>query len=61
MEQLQQLLLDYGLTEKFKWRTPFISYQGNNAIRIGSFKSFCIISFFKGVLLQDTNEILSIP
>lgn len=61
IEQLRQLLLDCGLTEEFKWRTPCYSFQGNNVILIGSFKEYCALSFFKGTLLQDSNGILSKP
>lgn len=59
--QLRLLLLDCGLTEEFKWRTPCYSFQGNNVVLIGSFKEYCALSFFKGTLLQDSNGILSKP
>ncbi len=59
--QLRTLLLDCGLTEEFKWRNPCYSFQGNNIVLIGSFKAFCSLSFFKGILLQDSNELLSKP
>ncbi|WP_367754609.1 DUF1801 domain-containing protein [Flavobacterium sp. WC2430] len=61
MEQLRKLLLDCGLTEEFKWRTPCYSFQGNNIALIASFKAFCAISFLKGSLLQDANGILIQP
>jgi uncharacterized protein YdeI (YjbR/CyaY-like superfamily) len=61
IEQLRLLLLDCGLTEEFKWRTPCYTFQGNNVVLIGSFKEYCALSFFKGTLLQDSNEILSKP
>ncbi len=61
IEQLRVLLLDCGLTEEFKWRTPCYSFQEKNVVLIGSFKAFCTLSFFKGTLLQDTNKILSKP
>ncbi|WP_348813588.1 DUF1801 domain-containing protein [Flavobacterium maritimum] len=61
MEQLRLLLLDCGLTEEFKWRTPCYSFRGNNVVLIGSFKEYCTLSFFKGTLLQDSNGILSKP
>ncbi len=59
--QLRLLLLDCGLTEEFKWCTPCYSFQGNNVVLIGSFKEYCALSFFKGILLQDTDGILSKP
>jgi uncharacterized protein YdeI (YjbR/CyaY-like superfamily) len=61
IEQLRLLLLDCGLTEEFKWRTPCYSFQGNNVVLIGIFKEYCALSFFKGTLLQDSNGILCKP
>jgi uncharacterized protein YdeI (YjbR/CyaY-like superfamily) len=59
--QLRTLLLDCGLTEEFKWRNPCYCFQGNNVVLIGSFKEFCSLSFFKGTLLQDSNNVLIKP
>jgi len=59
--QLRTLLLDCGLTEEFKWRNPCYCFQGNNVVLIGSFKEFCSLSFFKGILLQDSNGVLIKP
>lgn len=61
IEQLRLLLLDCGLTEEFKWRTPCYCFQGHNVVLIGCFKEYCALSFFKGTLLQDTHGILSKP
>lgn len=61
IKQLRTLLLDGGLTEEFKWRTPCYSFQGNNVIIIGCFKNYCTLSFFKGALLQDSHKVLSKP
>jgi uncharacterized protein YdeI (YjbR/CyaY-like superfamily) len=61
MEQLRLLLLDCGLTEEFKWRMPCYCFQGNNIVLIGSFKEYCTLSFFKGILLQDSSGLLSKP
>ena len=58
---LRTLLLDGGLTEEFKWRTPCYSFQGNNVVIIGCFKNYCTLSFFKGALLQDSHKVLSKP
>lgn len=58
IEQLRRIVLSCGLTEELKWRAPCYSFQKNNIIIIGSFKEFCALSFFKGVLLKDTNDIL---
>lgn len=59
--QLRKLLLDCGLTEEFKWRTPCYTFQGSNVVLIGSFKEYCALSFFKGTLLEDSKCLLSKP
>ena len=61
IKQLRLLLLDCGLTEEFKWRMPCYCFQGNNVVLIGNFKEYCTLSFFKGILLQDSNSLLSKP
>lgn len=61
IKQLRELLLQCGLTEEFKWRTPCYSFKGKNVVLIGSFKEYCTLSFFKGSLLQDSNGILCKP
>lgn len=61
IKQLRELLLDCGLTEEFKWRTPCYSFKGKNVVLIGCFKEYCALSFFKGTLLQDSNGMLSKP
>lgn len=61
IKQLRILLLDCGLTEEFKWRTPCYSFQGNNVVIIGCFKNYCTLSFFKGTLLQDNHRVLCKP
>ena len=61
IKQLRKLLLDCGLTEEFKWRMPCYCFQGNNIVLVGSFKEYCTLSFFKGILLQDSSSLLSKP
>lgn len=61
IKQLRELLLDCGLTEEFKWRTPCYDFKGKNVVLICSFKDYCALSFFKGALLQDSNGILRKP
>lgn len=60
-EQLRRIILDCGLTEEFKWRVPCYTFNNNNVVIIGVFKEYCTLSFFKGVLLKDTNGILVAP
>ena len=61
MEQLREILLDCQLTEALKWRVPCYTFQNNNIALLGGFKEYCTLSFFKGVLLADTNNILVSP
>jgi uncharacterized protein YdeI (YjbR/CyaY-like superfamily) len=44
-----------------KWGTPCYTYQGTNIVIIGGLKEYCVLSFFKGALLSDTDGILAKP
>lgn len=56
---LREIVLDCGLIEELKWSVPCYTFEGNNVVIVSAFKEYCSISFFKGVLLKDTNKILS--
>ena len=58
LSKLRSIVLDCGLTEEVKWYQPCYSFNGSNLIILGSFKDFCTLSFFKGVLLKDEYKIL---
>jgi len=58
---LRAIILDCGLTEELKWGTPCYTFQGTNIIIIGGLKEYCILSFFKGALLSDTDGLLAKP
>lgn len=61
MVRLRIILLDCGLTEELKWRVPCYTFKNSNIVLIGSFKEYCTLSFFKGALLSDPNNILKKP
>ena len=61
MTLLRLIALECGLTEELKWRQPCYNYKGNNIIIIGAFKAYCIVGFFKGVLLGDPENLLTSP
>lgn len=55
---LRSILLDCMLTEAFKWKQPCYTFQQKNVAILGGFKEFCVLSFFKGALLSDTDNLL---
>ena len=55
---LRKLLLDCGLAEEFKWRSPVYTADGGNVAIVWGFKDYCGLGFFKGVLLKDPEGIL---
>lgn len=61
LEKLRLILLRCGLTEELKWGHPCYTFQRKNIAILGAFKECCTLSFFKGTLLQDTNDILHTP
>jgi len=58
LTKLRSIVLSCGLSEEVKWYQPCYSFNGTNLIILGSFKEFCTLSFFKGVLLKDERKIL---
>jgi uncharacterized protein YdeI (YjbR/CyaY-like superfamily) len=61
LETLRRILLDCPVTEEFKWLSPCYTFQKGNLVTIAGFKEYCVLSFFKGVLLKDTEGILVAP
>lgn len=58
LETLRQVVLDSGLlVEDLKWGVPVYTVNGKNILSVSAFKEYACISFFKGVLLNDTNGI----
>ncbi|MEO8721775.1 MAG: YdeI family protein [Ginsengibacter sp.] len=58
LKQLRLIILDCGLTEELKWGAPCYTFQNSNVVLIHTFKNYCALLFFKGVLLKDTMGIL---
>jgi len=58
IEKLRMIILDSGLTEELKWGVPCYTFQKSNIVLIHVFKEYCALLFFKGALLNDTNNIL---
>src|SRR5437870_303444 len=61
LQKLRMIILDCGLTEEVKWRVPCYTFQESNIVLIGRFKECCVLSFVKGALLNDGNDILVKP
>ncbi|WP_337967488.1 DUF1801 domain-containing protein [uncultured Flavobacterium sp.] len=57
-EQLREIALDCQLNEELKWGSPCYTLGKNNVVLIHAFKEYCAFLFFKGALLNDTNDIL---
>ena len=57
-EKLRMIVLDCGLTEKYKWMHPCYTFQESNIVLIHGFKEYCAILFIKGALLKDAKGIL---
>lgn len=53
MAALREILLDCGLTEELKWRSPCYAHEGRNICILQSMKDFLALLFFKGALLKD--------
>jgi uncharacterized protein YdeI (YjbR/CyaY-like superfamily) len=65
-EKLRRIILDCGLTEEFKWKNPCYTFPAgkagrheSNIVLIHGFKEYCALWFFKGVLLSDSDCILT--
>ena len=58
LEGLRKILLDCQLTEELKWGAPCYCFQKANVAIIGGLKESCVLSFFKGALLDDALGIL---
>ena len=57
LKQLRMILLDCGLREEVKWGVPCYTYQDSNIVIMSAFKEYCALSFFKGALLNNANDI----
>ncbi|MEL6655493.1 MAG: YdeI/OmpD-associated family protein [Bacteroidota bacterium] len=58
---LRSLVLETELREEVKWGVPCYTYEQKNVLLLSAFKEYCTISFFKGVLLDDPENLLQKP
>lgn len=57
-EELRKIALDCQLTEELKWDSPCYTLHDANIVLIHAFKDYCALLFFKGALMQDTDNML---
>jgi uncharacterized protein YdeI (YjbR/CyaY-like superfamily) len=58
VELLRIIVLDCELTEQLKWGCPCYTLEQSNIVLIHTFKDYCALLFFKGVLFKDLKNIL---
>lgn len=58
LQELRRITLECGLTENLKWGVPCYTFGKSNILIVAAFKNYASISFFKGSLLRDENELL---
>ena len=63
LKQLRRIVLDCGLTEELKWGMPCYTglndkAQPKNIVMVTAFRENCVLSFFKGALLEDPAGLL---
>ncbi len=58
LKRLRTIVLGCGLTEELKWGCPCYTFENSNIVLIHTFKEYCALLFFKGVLLNDPKKIL---
>ncbi len=62
MKLLRSIVVNLKLlSEEYKWRQPCYTYKGKNILMISAFNSNCVLSFFKGTLLNDKHNMLRKP
>lgn len=61
LKQLRRIILDCGLEEECKWGAPCYTFQSKNVLMLSALKHYCCISFFKGALLNDEENLLVKP
>jgi uncharacterized protein YdeI (YjbR/CyaY-like superfamily) len=58
LTELRKILLTTKLEEEVKWGAPCYTYNSTNIVLIQGFKNYCVVMFFKGVLLKDEKKVL---
>jgi uncharacterized protein YdeI (YjbR/CyaY-like superfamily) len=61
LKELRRIVLDCGFKEEVKWGVPCYTLNGQNVVLVSALKDFAAISFFKGSLMPDPEEMLTSP
>lgn len=61
LAELRKIVLDTPLVEDRKWGSPCYTFNGQNVVMIGTFKTNFVLSFMKGALLEDKEKLLVAP
>ena len=61
LKQLRRIVLECGLNEESKWGVPCYTWQKKNVLIVSAFREYCALSFFKGALLNDSDNLLQKP
>ena len=55
---IRKMLLSTTLKEESKWGSPCYTNNGTNVVMVQSFKAYCALMFFKGVLIKNNKALL---
>lgn len=58
LKALREVMRSTGLDEVAKWGAPCYTYKGKNIAMLTAFRERCSLSFFKGDLLADPENLL---
>ena len=61
LQFLREILIECQLIEEVKWNSPVYTFNSSNVALLGSFKEYFVLSFVKGVLLNDAKKLLIPP
>ena len=61
LKKLRLIIQGTELTEELKWKQPCYTYDGSNVLIVSCFKDYAFVSFFKGSLLDDPENLLVQP
>jgi len=61
LSALRNIMLDCQLIETLKWGQPCYMFNKTNVVILANFKESCAVSFLKGALLSDTENLLVRP